>query len=171
MDKSMKTVRIEKLTLNIGVGNDQKKLEKGLKLLKNITGISPVKTITSKRIAGWGIRPGLPIGCKLTLRKDKANQLLKRLLLAKENVLKPEQFDNNGNVSFGIHEYIDIPDVQYDPQLGVLGLEVCVTFERPGYRIKRRRVLKKRVPARHRVTKEDSMKFMIENFKVKVSGE
>ena len=167
----MREIKIEKVTLNIGAGKDQKKLEKGLKLLKNITGILPIKTTTNMRIATWGLRPGLPIGCKLTLRKKKAHKILKRLLMAKENMLKPKQFDDNGNVSFGIHEYIDIPDVNYDPEIGVMGFEVCITFERPGFRIKRRRLLKKKIPARHRITKQESIDFISQNFNVKVSGE
>ena len=110
----MRDVRIEKLTLNIGAGKEQAILEKGLILLKNITGITPVKTVTQKRIANWGLRPGLPIGCKLTFRKDQARELVKRLLVAKSNILSKNNFDDNGNVSFGIHEYIDIPEVKYD---------------------------------------------------------
>ena len=105
----MRAIRIEKVTLNIGAGKDQTKLEKGMLLLKNITGINPVKTVTKKRIPNWGIRPGLPIGCKLTLRKQKAKEILLRLLDAKNNTLQEFQFDNKGNIAFGIHEYIDIP--------------------------------------------------------------
>ena len=62
----MKKVRIEKITLNIGSGKDTSKLDKGILLIKTITGIAPVKTITKKRIPSWGLRPGLPIGAKLT---------------------------------------------------------------------------------------------------------
>ena len=69
MSEIMKEIRIEKITLNIGAGKDADKLEKGIKLIKNITGRPPIKTYTKKRIPGWGLRPGLPIGCKLTLRK------------------------------------------------------------------------------------------------------
>ena len=65
----MQEVRIEKVTLNIGAGRDQARLEKGITLIKSITGIPPVKTITNKRFMGWGLRPGLPVGCKVTLRK------------------------------------------------------------------------------------------------------
>src|SRR3989338_4408910 len=104
----MKEIRIEKVTLNIGAGKDQARLEKGLLLLNNITGIKPVKTFTKKRIPEWGLRPGLPIGCKLTLRKKKAEELLTRLLDAKNNRLGEKQFDNEGNLAFGVHEYIDI---------------------------------------------------------------
>ena len=168
MDNKMRQPRIEKLTLNIGAGNDQKKLEKGVSLIKAITGIDPVKTITQKRIPNWGLRPGLPFGCKLTLRKAAALELLKRLLTAKENKLKPTQFDQGGNLSFGIQEYIDIPGVAYDPKIGIMGLEVCVTLERPGYRIKRRRIQQKKIPRRHLVTREEAIAFMQQAFNVKV---
>ena len=134
----MREIRIEKLTLNVGAGSDQAKLDKGMVLLKNITGIPPIKTFTKKRIPNWGIRPGLPIGCKLTLRKQQAELLIKRLLEAKSNVLKETQFDEQGSISFGIHEYIDVPGVKYDPKIGVIGFEVCLTLERPGFRVKRR---------------------------------
>jgi len=162
----MQQLRIEKVTLNIGAGTDQKKLEKGMKLLKNITGISPVRTFTSKRIPSWGLRPGLPIGCKLTIRKEKAKEILVRLLKAKDNRLKPEQVDKQGNISFGIHEYIDIPGVNYDPEIGVMGLEVCVSIEKPGYRIKRRKVRRGKIRKRHAVTKQETIEFMKKEFGV-----
>lgn len=164
----MQQLRIEKVTLNIGAGKDQNKLEKGIVLIKAITGIEPVKTVTNKRIPGWGIRPGLPIGCKLTLRKTKAVEILKRLLEAKDKNLKDTQFDEQGNLSFGIHEYIDIPGVAYDPKIGIMGLQVCVSFERPGYRIKRRRLEPKKIPKKHQVQKEEAIKFMQSNFGVNV---
>ena len=76
MADAMKEIRIEKITLNMGCGTDQKKLEKAMKLLKILSGAKPVKTFTNKRVPEFGLRPGLPIGCKVTLRKDKAKQLL-----------------------------------------------------------------------------------------------
>lgn len=167
----MQNVRIEKLTLNIGAGKDPAKLEKGLTLMKSITGIEPVKTITHKRIAEWGLRPGLPIGCKITLRKKPAQTLLLRLLQAKENKLIEKNFDNNGNISFGIPEYIDIPGVAYDPKIGVIGLEVCLTLEKPGYRIKRRKLRPKKIPPRHIVSKQESIAFMQTMFKTAILAE
>lgn len=164
----MQQVRIEKVTLNIGAGKDQTKLEKGIALIKAVAGIEPVKTITNKRIAAWGLRPGLPIGCKLTLRKLPALQLLERLFVAKEKVVKPENFDDFGNLSFGIHEYIDIPGVTYDPKIGVLGLQVCVTLEKAGFRVKRRKRAPGRIPKRHAVTREDAIAFFQKNFGLKI---
>ena len=167
----MKTIRIEKVTLNIGAGKDQARLEKGLMLLKTVANTTPIKTVTNKRIQEWGLRPGLPIGCKITLRKDKALKLLPRLLDAIENKLRLRQFDNNGNIAFGIHEYIEIPGVKYDPKIGIMGLEICITLERPGYRIKRRRLLTRKIPQSHRITKQEAVDFMIGNFKTKIEEE
>jgi large subunit ribosomal protein L5 len=169
MESSMRTIRIEKLTLNIGAGKEQSVLEKGMILLKNITGIDPVKTITQKRIAGWGLRPGLPIGCKLTIRGEKANELIKRLLAAKNNVLEQSNFDEEGNISFGIKEYIDIADAKYDPRLGIMGLQASITLTRPGFRIKKRKILKRSIPRNHRISKKESVEFLEKNFTLKVS--
>ncbi len=167
----MKTVKLEKITLNIGTGKDQAQLEKGIVLLKNITGINPVKTVSDKRIPDWGIRPGLAIGCKITLRGKKAKELLNRLLDAASRTLKKGQFDNEGNVAFGIPEYIDITGVKYDPKIGVMGLEVCISLERNGFRIKRRSIKKRKIPRRHRITKEESIEFMTKEFGIKIGEE
>ena len=153
----MNRIRIEKVTLNIGAGTNQSKLDKGLKLLQTITNAKPVKTFTNKRIPNWGIRPGLPIGCKVTLRKKRSLEVLKNLLQAKDNLLQERQFDKFGNLAFGLHEYIDIPGVKYDPDIGILGFEVCVTFEKAGYRVKRRKVRVSKLGAKQKMTKQEAI--------------
>lgn len=167
----MKKIRIEKLTLNFGAGTDQKKLEKGIKLIKMITGKEPVKTKTTSRIAGWGLRPGLAIGCKLTIRGPEATEIIQRLVTAKDTMLSLRNFDNNGNVSFGIHEYVDIPGVKYDPELGIIGLEASITLSRPGFRVRTRKIQKRKVPMRHRIAKEEAVSFFKEQFGTKIKEE
>ena len=163
---AMREVRIEKLTLNFGAGKEQAKLDKGIAMIKSITGKEPLKTVTNKRIPAWGVRPGLPIGCMLTLRKKAATELLPRLLAAKEKKLASSCFDNYGNVSFGIPEYIEIPGVKYDPKIGVIGLQVCITLGRKGYRIKERKLRNTRIGKKHIVTKNDAMDFMKQKYEV-----
>jgi large subunit ribosomal protein L5 len=170
MNKS-REIRVEKITLNIGAGKSTDKLEKGLKLLEMITGTKPVKTFTQKRIAAWSLRPGLPIGCKKTIRGEKANELLKQLLGALDMKLDARQFDNEGNVSFGIPEYIDIPKIEYSPEIGVLGLQVCATLTRHGFRIKRRRLHKAKIGKKHRISQQEAIEFMKKNFKVVLEEE
>ena len=166
----MQLPRIEKITLNIGAGKDQTKLEKGISVIQSITGLQPIKTITQKRIPSWGLRPGLPIGCKLTLRKKQAHDILQRLLTAREHKLKQTQFDSYGNLSFGISEHIDIPGVTYNPAVGIQGLQVCVTLEKPGYRVMRRKIKQQKIPQKHRVTKQEAIHFLQKEFGVQVEA-
>lgn len=170
MDK-MKQIKVEKVTLNVGAGKDQRVLDKGVKLLKNLTGIDPVKTITNKRIQGWGLRPGLPIGCKITLRKEDAENIIPRLIYSKDNVLKEEYFDDNGNISFGIQEYVDIKDAKYDTEIGMMGLQASITLTRPGFRVKKRKIRSSTIPQRHKISKEEAMDFMKKTYSVKVGEE
>ncbi|MFH1399362.1 MAG: 50S ribosomal protein L5 [Candidatus Woesearchaeota archaeon] len=167
MSDVMRNIRIEKLTLNMGTGKEQEKLERSVKLLAKITGMSPVKCITKKRIPTWGVRPGLPIGCKVTVRRS--DDLLKRLLVARENKLQESCFDEHGNVNFGLVEYIYIPGVKYDPEIGNLGLDVCVTLERPGFRVKRRKLLRGELSKNHVISKEEAIDFFKQVYKVEVS--
>lgn len=161
----MKEIQIEKLTLNVGSGTNQELLKKGIKLIKNLTGKEPVKTITKKRIPTWGLRPGLPIGCKLTIRnKKEIDSLLRRLLAARGNKLKINNFDQNGNLSFGIHEYINVPGLEYDAEIGIIGFEVTVTLMRSGYRIKLRRKRPSKIGKSHTIKKEESIDFFKKNY-------
>jgi len=168
---TMRDISIEKVTLNIGVGGPGEKLEKAMKLLNSISGLKSVQTISNKRIPTWGLRPNLPIACKVTIRGKKAEVLLKRLLHAVDNKLPIRKFDKFGNFSFGVPEYIDIPDVPYDPSIGVIGLEAAVTLERPGFRIKRRSLKRRKVGNKHIITKEQAIDFMKNNFKLDIVGE
>ena len=165
---SMQQVRIEKLTLNFGSGTNKTKLEKGMKILEVIGGKKPVQTVSKKRIPTWGLRPGMPVGCRATFRKATAEQLTKRLLAAKNFELEERNFDNRGTVSFGVPEYIDIEGVKYDPSIGIIGLEAMITLERPGYRVKKRSYKPAKVGKNQRITKEDAIAFMQKKFDVKI---
>ena len=127
-----------------------------------------MKTITKKRIPGWGLRPGLAIGCKVTIRKD-TTKLLLRLLAAKGKKISSSNFDNYGNFAFGIPEYIDIVGLEYDPELKILGLEVAVTLERPGYRVKTRHLKPSEVGGTHRLNQEEAIGF-VKSLGVEVSS-
>ena len=106
---NMKEIRIEKITLNIGVGAPGEKMEKAKKILKSLTGIDAKETSSMKRIPSWGVRPRLSIACKVTVRgKEKTKELLSRLLYALGNKIPASKFDPRGNFSFGIEEYINI---------------------------------------------------------------
>ena len=165
----MQEIRIEKLTLNIGVGDSGDKLDKAMSLLKEISGEKPIKTKTTKRIPTWNIRPKLAIGAKVTLRGGKAEKMLTRLLKSVNNMIQKRKFDDYGNFSFGIKEYINIPEVEYIPEIGIIGLEAAVTLERRGFRVKRRILRKNRVGKKHLITKEQSMDFIRNKFNAEIT--
>ncbi len=164
---SMKKIEIEKVTINIGCGGDLEKIEKAKKLLEILTNQKPCVTLSKKR-STFGVARGKPIGVRVTLRKKKAEEFLKLALEAVENKLKSSQFDNEGNFSFGIKEYIEIPGIKYIPEIGILGMDVCVTLKRPGYRIKYRKVQKRKIPKKHKISREEAINWVKENFGVDV---
>jgi len=171
-ENPMKTIKVDKITINIGTGKDQGILDNGLKLIKHITGTKAVATATTKRIPDWGIRPGLTIGCKLTLRGKRAVELLIVLLEGVENRMNEKQFDNNGNVSFGIKEYIDIPSVKYSPDIPLMGLGVSISLKRAGgLRVKNKRIASRKIGKNHLITKKEAINFMKKNFNVKMGEE
>jgi large subunit ribosomal protein L5 len=166
-ENPMREIRVEKVTLNIGCGSDQDKLKRAEKLLKNITQQKPLITKTMKR-STFGAIKGKPIGVKVTLRKKKGVNFLKDALIAVENELKDRQI-NGGNFSFGIKEYIDLPNAKYDADVGILGMDVCATLERPGFSIKKKRITRK-IGKKHLISKEETIDWLIKNFGVKIGG-
>ena len=166
MQNPMREIRIEKVTINIGCGEGGEKLERALKLLEKLTGRKPVITKTHKRTT-FGMAKNRPIGAKVTLRKNDAYEFLKRAFKAIDNKLPSSCFDELGNFSFGIKEYIDIPGIKFDPEIGILGMDVCITLERPGYRVKRKK-LKSKIGKNHVIKKEEAMEWVKNKFGVEI---
>ena len=165
----MQEVKIAKATINIGVGEAGEKLARAEKLLTTITDQKPVRTYSKVTNPEFGIRKGQPLACKVTLRDEKADEAIQLILNGIGHNLKSKQFDKHGNVSFGIEEHIDIPGMRYDPDIGIFGMNISVTFEKAGYRIKKRKIQRKKIPHKHQVTPEETQAFMQEKFKVKIS--
>jgi large subunit ribosomal protein L5 len=165
----MQEVKIAKATINIGVGEAGEKLARAEKLLTTITDQKPVRTYSKVTNPEFGIRKGQPLACKVTLRDEKADEAIQLILNGIGHNLKSKQFDKHGNVSFGIEEHIDIPGMRYDPDIGIFGMNISVTFEKAGYRIKKRKIQRKKIPQKHQVTPEETQVFMQEKFKVKIS--
>lgn len=169
MSQAMRQIKIEKVTLNIGIGEVSKEVNKACKLLKLLTGKEAVKTKSKKTSKSFGLREGLEVGAKVTLRGEEAKEFLERAFEAIEYL--PEGcFDSQGNFSFGVEEYLNLPGVKYDPEIGIMGFDVAVTLERPGANIKRKRNSKK-VGDSHKTNKEDSINFIRDNFSVSVGKE
>lgn len=159
-ENPMREIKIEKVVLSVGgIGEE---LEKGIKLLEMLTERKPAKMKSKKRIPGLGIRPGLEVGGVVTIRKN-TGETLKRMLATLDNKLKKKQVSEN-NFSFGVKEYIEIPGVEYQREIGIKGLNVTVVFKRAGRRIKLKKIKKGKYPKRQMIPKQEIIKFMEENF-------
>ena len=151
----------------MGVGASGLQLEKAMTVLENITGQKPVKRNSRKTIRNWGIRKFEPISTVVTLRGQPAIEFLKKALEVHEFELLGGSFDNLGNFAFGIKEHIELPGTEYDPKLGIFGMDVCVNINRKGHRISKRSYKRKKIPNRHKMEKEEAMTFLQDELGIK----
>ena len=132
----MEVPRIEKITLNMGVGEavaDKKVMEHAVSDLEKIAGQKPVVTVARKSIAGFKIRDNYPVGCKVTLRRDQMFEFLDRLItIALPRVrdfrgVSGKSFDGRGNYNMGVREQIIFPEIEYDKIDALRGLNITIT--------------------------------------------
>ncbi len=167
-ENPMREIRVEKVTLNMGCGNDADKLKRAEKLINTISGQKPLITLTKDRTS-CGMCKRRPVGGNVTRSKESAGQCVRGALSAIEKELKEKQV-KDGEFSFGIKEYIDLPNTNYDPDVGIMGMDVCVTLERRGFRIKKRSKESK-IGKKHLITKDETIEWLKKNFEVNVVGE
>ncbi len=156
----MRKIKIEKVILSVGGTGEE--LEKGFKLLKLLTGRKPAKRMSKKRIPTWGVRPGLEVGALVTIRKG-TEELLKRMLTTIDNSINKKKVVEN-HFSFGIKEYIEIPGIEYQRDIGIKGFDVTVVFKRAGKRVAIKKIKRGKIPKKQRISKEEIIKFMEDNF-------
>lgn len=164
----MRNIRIGKVVINTGVGKSGDPIERAAKVLEEITGQKPSSRLAKDTIRDFGIHKGEPIAVMVTLRRERAVEVLKKLLAAKNNRVKASSFDDFGNVSFGIREHIDIPGIRYNPEIGIWGMDVAIALERSGYRVSRRSKVPARIGKKHRITKEEAIAFFKDKLQVEV---
>ena len=164
----MQHARIEKVVVNLSTGQAGEPLQKARSVLESITEHKASQRRAKRSVRDWGVRKGDPIAVIVTMRKADADAFLKRAFYAVANRLKKSSFDTEGNFAFGIREHIELPGVRYDPSIGIYGMDVCVTMEKPGYRVKRRRRLKNEVGKAQKVIPEESMSYVKSRFGIEI---
>ncbi len=132
----MQVPRIEKITINMGVGEaigDKKVIENALADLEKISGQKPVTTLARKSVASFKVREGFPIGCKVTLRKQRMYEFLDRLIsvaiprIRDFRGMSPKAFDGRGNYNMGVKEQIIFPEIEYEKIDALRGMDINIT--------------------------------------------
>jgi len=132
----MQVPRIEKITINMGVGEaigDKKVIENALADMEKISGQKPVTTLARKSVASFKVRDGYPIGCKVTLRKDRMYEFLDRLIsvaiprIRDFRGMSPRAFDGRGNYNMGVKEQIIFPEIEYEKIDALRGMDINIT--------------------------------------------
>lgn len=164
----MQNLTIDKVVVHMSVGESGEKLVNGENILREITGQQSVRSIAKRTQPAFGIRKGAPIGCRVTLRGDTAEQFIRKALEIIQRKLYPGQFDLYGNFSFGIEEHTDFPGQSYDPMVGIYGMDVNVVLERKGIRIARRNAQQKKLPEKQRVSRDEAINFVRSHYQVEV---
>ncbi|GGJ13228.1 50S ribosomal protein L5 [Halobellus salinus] len=165
----MREPQVEKVVVHMGVGEGGRELANAEEILEEIAGQEAVRTTATRAATQFGARTGDPVGAKVTLRGDAAHEFLATALAFTD--LSVRQFDDTGNFSFGVEEHTEFPTQEYDPQIGIYGLDVTVNLTRPGYRVAKRDKASRSIPASHRLTPEDAAAFVDETFGVDIEHE
>jgi large subunit ribosomal protein L5 len=166
--KAMLAPRIEKVVVNIGVGEGGEKLQKAEKVMEMVTGAKPARTISKTANREWNLREGTPIGVRVTLRGEAAEAFLKKAFDIRQFKVPNYSFDDGGNLNFGVADYTDFPGQKYDPEIGIFGMDIAVVIARPGNRVRSRRLDARKIPQHHKVTREEAMDLMTAKFNVQV---
>jgi large subunit ribosomal protein L5 len=153
----MRGIHITKVVINIGSGDDKNRQENAKRLLETISAAKPTDAISKRRLPEFKIAKGQKIGTFVTLRGEAATKVLNRLLDAVDHKVQEQSVTEN-SLSFGIKEYIDINGIKYDPKIGMMGMNVNVSFKRKGARVEQRKIKRASVPKGHKIISREELK-------------
>merc|ERR1712097_133448 len=162
-DNVMKNIAIDKVVINCSVGEGGDKILKAAKVLKDLTGQEPVISKCRYTIRSFGIRRGDKIACHVTVRGEKAKEILERGLKVKEYELSKRNFSDMGNFGFGIQEHIDL-GIRYDPYTGIFGMDFYVVLKRAGYRVSKVKRKGSRLGNSQKISKDEAREWFKQQY-------
>merc|ERR1711939_1105155 len=166
-DNVMRKVQCDKLIINIAVGESGDRITKAVRVLQQLSDQTPVESVARYTVRTFGIRRNEKIACHVTVRGDKAMDLIERGLKTTDYEISAKHFSASGNFGFGVNEHIDL-GLKYDPSTGIYGMDFYVVLRRAGFRVPNKKRKSGRLGPSHRVTKEDAMEFVRQKFNAEI---
>merc|ERR1711906_71731 len=162
-DNVMRKVICDKLIINIAVGESGDRLTKAVRVLQQLSDQTPVENVARYTVRTFGIRRNEKIATHVTVRGDKATNLIERGLKITDYEISSKHFSDSGNFGFGVNEHIDL-GLKYDPATGIYGMDFYIVLKRPGFSVAKKKRKRGRIGRSHRVTKEDAMEWVRQTF-------
>jgi large subunit ribosomal protein L5 len=163
-----RAVTIDKVVVHMGVGEAGDRLVNAERIVSEITGNTPVRSVAKQTLPAFGIRKGSTHQLPGDAARETSEEFLATSIKIAGNRINSRAFDKQGNFSFGIEEHTDYRVRAYDPKVGIFGLDVTVVLRRNGARIARRHIQQKKLPSKQMVTVDDAKLFLRDRYNVEV---
>merc|ERR1712046_446555 len=167
VDNAMRKVLCDKLIINIAVGESGDRLTKAVRVLQQLSDQTPVENYARYTVRTFGIRRNEKIACHVTVRGEKAIDLIERGLKITDYEISSKHFSASGTFGFGVNEHIDL-GLKYDPATGIYGMDFYIVLRRAGFGVPKKKAKRGRLGVSHRVTKEDAMEWVRQTFNAEI---
>merc|ERR1712230_192277 len=166
-DNANRAVICDKLIINIAVGESGDRLTKAVRVLQQLSDQTPVENTARYTLRTFGIRRNEKIACHVTIRGQKAMDLIERGLKITDYEISAKHFSETGNFGFGVNEHIDL-GLKYDPATGIYGMDFFVVLRRSGFNVAKKKRKRGRIAPSHRVTRDDAMEWVRQTFNAEI---
>merc|ERR1712220_1786 len=166
-DNTNRDVICDKLIINIAVGESGDRLAKAVRVLQQLSDQTPVENVARYTVRTFGIRRNEKIAAHVTVRGQKATDLIERGLKITDYEISAKHFSDSGNFGFGINEHIDL-GLKYDPATGIYGMDFYIVLRRAAFSVPKKKAKRGRLGKPHRVTKEDAMEWVRQTFNAEI---